>query len=380
MKKILHYPSDTKSGVWYYRSKTPYINLTQLTDKYKVNITNKVDWTNPAQLDDIANNYDLVTVHNGLFPTEKQDAFWKALIYLRSKKVKLLLDIDDYWHYGPDHPMDLYCISNAIPQKMMMNFKFFDAITTTTEYLANKIRKETSTPVYVLENGISLLDDQFTTTKKPSNRIRLGLTGGASHINDLNQLMNFPRWLPKDDLDKIQLVFCGFDLTGDKLIYDENGNCTKMEMPKEENWWWTTEQHWLSMLPNESYMRIPTTSIDQGEYGHIYENIDVLLVPLKPNTFNSCKSELKFIEAGFTNTAIVASNTGPYRDYGRDKEDCLLVKECTSKAWAGKIHKIVNDKKLYESLRDNLHSRVVAERNLESITEKRINLFDDLLK
>lgn len=376
---ILYFPSDTKNGVWYYRTKMPMFSMTNMSNDFNVNISNHIDFGRKDVLDNIVEHCDIFIFHNGIFNAEYQDGFWKALIYLRKNGVKIVMDIDDYWNYGPDHPMVDYCIVNAVPEKTKMNFELVDAITTTTEYFAEKIRKTTKTPVKVLPNGISFRDEQFSEIKNPSNKVRFGLTGGASHINDVKQLLDFPKFLSKGDLDRIELVFCGYDLSGNRISLDENGIKVKEEeLPIEDNWWWQTEQHWKKYFDDEHYLRIPTKKIDQKEYGQIYKDIDVLLVPLKPSEFNSCKSELKFIEAGFTNTAIIATNTGPYREYGRDKIDCELVKECNPRAWAGKIHKLLNDKYRKE-LTENLHNRIVMERSLEFLNIDRMNFYKSLV-
>jgi hypothetical protein len=49
-----------------------------------------------------------------------------------------------------------------------------------------------------------------------------------------------------------------------------------------------------------------------------------------PCEFNNCKSNLKFLEAGLTNTGIIATNTGPYSIIGKDilenkNGNCRLV-------------------------------------------------------
>ena len=369
MIRILYFPSDTKNGVWYYRAKTPMLELCRAYSEFSVEISNKIDFGDAATLNQLPEKYDILIVHNGIFNAEAQDKFWKALIWLHSQGVKLVLDIDDYWDYGAEHPLYSSCISTGTPQKMAMNFNFFDLITTTTYYFAEKIHRVSGKPVCVLPNGISMSDKQFSTVKKPSTKARLGLTGGASHTNDIKQLLDFPKFLSKDDLSKIELVFCGYDERGSKITIDENGQkVSEKAIPLEENWWWKTEQHWLKYFKDgESYLRVPTTTIDNGEYGHIYENIDILLVPLSFTEFNSCKSELKFIEAGFTGTAIIASNSTPYREFGRDNEDCMLVKEQTARAWAMKISKMLKNKE-WKKQAAKLNERVIAERSLEMIT------------
>ena len=61
---------------------------------------------------------------------------------------------------------------------------------------------------------------------------------------------------------------------------------------------------------NEPYRRMWTRDINK--YATHYQNVDVLIAPLKENEFNGVKSELKEIECGFTHTAFIAQNFGAY--------------------------------------------------------------------
>ena len=49
-------------------------------------------------------------------------------------------------------------------------------------------------------------------------------------------------------------------------------------------------------------------------YGHMYDHLDVALVPLVANEFNACKSELKIVEAGAKKCAVISSNVDPYKN------------------------------------------------------------------
>ena len=49
-----------------------------------------------------------------------------------------------------------------------------------------------------------------------------------------------------------------------------------------------------------------------GQYYQQYNHVDILLAPLIENHFNSVKSNLKFVEAGFAKIPIIATNFGPY--------------------------------------------------------------------
>lgn len=372
-KRILFIPSTMGGGVYYYRVYTPMKALIEkYPNEFEITIDNHWNYTD-VEKDEIGKNFDVVCFHQCLFTSSFQDEVWKMIIYCKKQYgTKFILDIDDYWTYHKQHPAYQACMFNAFPDKMMLNFTLFDYVTTTTEYFKDVIsEKFPKDRIYVFENAISSSDEQFTTNKNKSNKLRFGITGGSSHTEDIKQLLEFPKYLTDKQLDEIELVFCGYDTkNAEKLNVDENGKILSREkLDEKENWWVITENKFKSEVKH--YKRIESKSIDDGEFGKIYEDIDVLLVPLTNNKFNRCKSELKFIEAGFTNTAVIASKVIPYSNFGVNEEDCLFVKEPTPQAWAKAIKKLLRDRELLKKITDINSLRVKYSRSLEDITEKR---------
>ena len=246
-------------------------------------------------------------------------------------------------------------------------------MTTTTEYFKDIISKYfPKEKIYVFENAISVNDEQFSMEKNKSDKLRLGLTGGSSHTEDIKQLLDFPKYITEKQVKEIEVVFCGYDVkNAEKVEMDENGKVlSKTNLDEKENWWYKTENK-LKLL-SQNYKRIETKDIVKGEFGNIYKDIDILLVPLNNTTFNRCKSELKFIEAGFTNTAVMASNVIPYSNFGTNNVDCILVKEPTPQCWAKEIKRILRDRDKLENITAENSFNVRSNRNLELITEKRI--------
>lgn len=380
MKRILYIPSTMTGGVYYYRVYTP---MKCLVDKYPgefdITINNTWKYTD-VEKDEIGKNFDIVCFHQCLFTSSFQEEVWKMIIYCKKQYgTKFVLDIDDWFDYGKTHPAYNACIFNMFPEKMMMNFKLFDYVTTTTEYFKDIISEYfPEDKIYVFENAISSNDEQFSIKKNKSDKLRIGLTGGSSHTEDIKQLLEFPKYLTEKQLDEIELVFCGYDnKNAENVVIDETGKVVeRTPLADKDNWWVQTENKFKQEVKH--YKRIESKDIMKGEFGKIYEDIDVLLVPLTNNKFNRCKSELKFIEAGFTNTAVISSNVIPYSNFGVNEEDCLFVKEPTPKAWAKSIKKILREKELFYKIRDINSLRVKYSRNLEDITKKRYNFFNTI--
>lgn len=379
-KRILFIPSTLSGGVYYYRVFTPMKCLVEkYPDDFEITINNTWKYTD-VEKDEIGKNFDIVCFHQCLFTSSFQEEVWKMIIYCKKQYgTKFVLDIDDYWDYHKNHPAREACVFNMFPEKMMMNFKLFDYVTTTTEYFKNIIKDYfPEDRIYVFENGISKDDEQFSIKKNKSEKIRIGLTGGSSHTEDIKQLLEFPKYLNDKQLEEIELVFCGYDINNaEKVNVDEKGKIiSKEKLDDKENWWVQTENKFKQEVKH--YKRIESKDIMKGEFGKIYEDIDVLLVPLTNNKFNRCKSELKFIEAGFTNTAVISSKVIPYSNFGVNEEDCLFVKEPTPQAWAKAIKKILRDKDLLKKIKDINSLRVKYSRNLEDITEKRYKFFSEI--
>lgn len=373
MTKILFIPSTMGGGVYYYRVYTPMLDLSKrYADEFDITIDNHWKFTD-AEKDEIGKNFDVVWIHNCLYTSEFQEEAWKMIVYC--KKVygtRFVLDLDDFWEYHKNHPAVDACRFNAFPEKMIINFKLFDYVTTTREYFKGVISNYfPNEKIFVFENAISPNDAQFSGHKNPSDKLRVGLTGGSSHTEDIKQLLEFPKYLTDKQLDNIELVFCGYDVkNNEEVTIDENGNVVdKKPLDDKKNWWIQTENKFKSEVKH--YRRVESKDICKGEFGKIYEDIDVLLVPLTNNQFNRCKSELKFIEAGFTQTAVVASNVIPSSNFGTNNSDCLLVKEPTPQAWAKAIKQLLRDKPLLYTITSNNAWNVKTLRNIERIGDKR---------
>ena len=378
--RVLYIPSTMSGGVYYYRVYTPMKALAEnYGEDFEITIDNHWKYTD-VEKDEIGNNFDIVCFHQCLFTSSFQDEVWKMIIYCKKEYgTKFVLDLDDYWDYHKNHPAREACVFNMFPEKMMINFKLFDYVTTTTEYFKNTIKDYfTEEKIYVFENAISSNDGQFSTKKNKSDKIRIGLTGGSSHTEDIKQLLEFPKYLTDKQLDEIELVFCGYDnKNAENVVIDETGKVVeRTHLADKDNWWVQTENKFKQEVKH--YRRVESKDIMKGEFGKIYEDIDVLLVPLTNNKFNRCKSELKFIEAGFTNTAVISSKVIPYSNFGVNEEDCLFVKDATPQAWAKAIKKILRDRKLLKKITDINSLRVKYSRSLEDITKKRYEFLKNI--
>ena len=131
---------------------------------------------------------------------------------------------------------------------------------------------------------------------------------------------------------------------------------------------------------------------DIWNYATLYDEIDVLLVPLVDNQFNACKSELKMIEASVKGKPIIVSDVNPYKlcaisaiekGGGLNPEgNCILVNnQKGSKGWAKAITKMVRDKQLRDTITTNIAKLTAdgAKYNLYKVTDDRSEIYKKIL-
>ena len=403
---ILVIPSD-KFGVGWYRSVSPHTHLGRLYgDEFDVEIKYDVNYADFASFE----KYDIIHIHKGL--CTNMEVFWRFLDFCKEKKITTVMDIDDNWDVGVQHPLYLTNKSMKIPEKIVENLKKFDYVTTTTEIFASKIRKHNKN-VLVFPNAIDPNEEQYQPIKNESKRIRFGFVMGSAHEKDMEQLKGVVNSLPEDVKEKIQIVLCGYDLRGTVNLMNPDGTMAGQRPIKPtESVWYSYEKtctddyrvcspqykdflhkflkdvQW-PFVENEIYRREWTKDI--SEFAKHYRNIDVLLAPLECNGFNEVKSELKFIEAGFTNTAIICSNFGPYTIGSKslfkkggeiDEEgNCILIDPTKKhKEWRKAIMKLANNPEYIEILKKNLHNLVKDKYNIENVTKTRADWYKSIVK
>ncbi len=405
--KVLVVPSDNIGGVGFYRSIQPHVQLQkQFNDDFDVTIDVDFNWKNFDEL----KKFNIVNFHKGVY--EDMESFRNALNFCKENKIVTIMDIDDNWDLHSRHP--LYASQKHFKMDVITkeNLKLVDYVTTTTPIFAKKINKFNPN-VIVFPNSINPDDKRFQVEKEKSDKLRIGLIMGSSHEYDMKLLDGVVNKLNDDIKKKITFVLCGFDLRGTvRNINPQTGEITTRNIEPMETVWYRYEKcltdnyricspdytKFLHMfipeaqyplIKNENYKRCWTKDIN-NYYQH-YKELDILLVPLEENDFNSCKSQLKVIEAAFSNTAVIASNFGPYtidlvnalEKGGKINENgnALLVdSKRNHKEWGKYITKCVNEPEFVEMLKKNLKKDICTKYDLRNITIERANFYKEIVK
>ncbi len=396
--KMLVVPSD-KSGVGYFRSLSPHQYIAEhYSDEFDIDIMYSLPQGN---LEEFLKQYDLIHFH------KQFDKQCKVIDMIKFLGIPVIMDIDDNFKLGNDHPMSITANKEKWHEPIVNHLRKADYVTTTTPIFA-KILKKHNKNVKVFPNAINPEEKQYALEKTPrTDRLRVGIICGSSHLKDLELLGDIARQV---DQDKVQFVLCGFDTRGTRTIYKEDGSVeTRPILPEESVWcdyeriftdnYSTISQAHKDFLmkyiaytddpfTDEPYRRMWTRDI--SEYATHYANVDVLIAPLKENDFNVVKSELKEIECGFTHTAFIAQNFGAYtinltnmiEKGGKINEEgtALLVDPSKNhKQWGKYINKLANNPEMVKKLQDNLYNFVKDRYSLQKVCEDRVKFYKEIV-
>lgn len=397
--KMLVIPSD-RTGVGKFRSVDPHVYIAEhYGDEFDVDIVYDMPKGN---LENFLKQYDLIHIHKQL------DKQCKIMDLIKFLGIPVIIDIDDHFKLGDDHPMSLTAKKDRWHEPIINHLKRADYVTTTTPIFANVLKKYNKN-VAVFPNAINPEEKQYTVPKTPpGDKLRVGIICGSSHLKDLELIDGIAKQINKD---KVQFVLCGFDTRGNRTIYNQQtGEKTTRPITPEESVWCDYEKIFtdnynnvspehkeflMKYMPNtddpfmnDPYRRMWTRDITN--YATHYANVDVLIAPLKENEFNSVKSELKEIECGFTHTAFIAQNFGAYtinlipmiEKGGKINENgtALLVDPRKNhKDWAKYINRLADDREMLKKLQDNLYEFVKDRYSLDTICKKRVEFYKKLV-
>ena len=397
--KMLIIPSD-RTGCGKFRSVQPHSYIQEhYPDEFDIDIVYNLPKDN---LDKYLSQYDLIHIHKQL------DKNCEIMNMIKFLGIPVIIDVDDHYKLGEDHPMSLSAKKEKWHEPIINHIKLADYVTTTTPIFAKEISKHNKN-VVVFPNAIDPNEAQYAPTKNPSNgMLRVGIICGSSHLKDIELLGD----LLSQTKDNVQIVLCGFDTNGTITTYNQQtGEKLQRPIRPEESVWYKYEQiitgnykglssEHIEFLKkfmkgiddpfvNERYRRMWTRDITK--YATHYQNVDVLLAPLKENEFNSMKSQLKTIEAGFTHTALIAQNFGAYtidsvpmiEFGGKINEDgnCLLVDSRKNhKDWVKYINKLAENPDMVKKLQDNLSKYITERYSLEAVCKQRVEFYKKIAR
>jgi glycosyltransferase involved in cell wall biosynthesis len=344
----------SQSGSNYYRLEMPYQHLTQTTDiEYgKCNTLNMMP-------NEVISQFDAVIFCREFEHHGNIDNIKLIADQLHALGIKIILDIDDYWQLSAHHVLRQQYQMMQAPAKIVESIRYADLVTTTNEQLADKIRK-INPNVHVIPNAIyPEIYPQFQPNYIPGNKYRIGYMAGVCHWEDVILTQEGFKQLHADPTikDKFTIKLFGY-------------NEASPEYKRFEN-------VFTDRGAGVNYERVYATDVYNYALG--YNGLDAVIVPLNNNTFNSCKSELKMIEAGFMNKACIVSDVQPYTVLIKNGVNCIAVnKHRNHKDWYKAMRKLINEPDYGKYLADNLSREVKDNYHISKVNINRYKILKQL--
>lgn len=268
---------------------------------------------------------------------------------LKERGVKIVVDLDDFYELNPEHY--LAGVFKSHTKNIVEMIKLADVVIVTTEYLAYKVRP-LNRNVVVIRNALPFDTGQFTLSDNRNTDTPLIWAGGASHYSDLSLVANSF----EDEL----LTIAGYE------VHNNAPMGSGLQLASNE---WKKVQR---RLPNAQYK--PAIH-NLGEYMTVYDGHAIAIAPLVDNDFNSCKSNLKILEAGAKGLPIICSKVLPYYN----PVDANVVFYAESRAeWHYEVVKLLRNPNYAEDRGLMLAEHVRTHYNLEDANELRRQVIESL--
>lgn len=403
--RILAIPSD-QHGVGKFRILDPYKYIAENhSDEIHVDISFNVENKDESFL-----NYDIVVLHSFIHQLPHEENI-KRINWLKSKGIKVVVDIDDLWSVDQRHPMFKQIKDNKIPEKKVELLRLADYVTTTTPIFAQTIKNKLGVKnVEVFPNAVNPDEPQFQSKPTKSDKVRFGWLGGSSHLYDIELMSPGISSIHNSHKDKVQFVLCGFDLRGNVTETDKDGKTRKRNILPFETIWFRYENMFTDKYKviDEEYrnylLKFSDVPFDDSEkpyirkwtqeinkYAHNYNLFDVSLAPLVDTEFNNNKSQLKIIEAGFHKKALISSDIKPYTldlisaiDRGssefNNKGNALLVPPSKNhKLWSKYMKKLIENPNMIEDMGNRLYETVKDKYSLKNVSKNRVEFFKTII-
>lgn len=215
-------------------------------------------------------------------------------------------------------------------------FKRAELVTVSTPRL-QKLVKQYNDNVEVVYNALNF--DNWKPYKLEKNEFRIGWAGGVSHYADMMEVKEDVRYI-LEKYKNAKLVLAGSVFDG-----------------------------FIKDLPKDQVEVLPWVDIEAHPYRTILMNLDLAIIPLAKNEFNSCKSCVKWYEFASIKVPTVATNYPPYADE--------MPKSALVDNFREKMEVIINSQDYAQKIADESYDWVVKNRDIKKHAKK---LYDTIKK
>jgi glycosyltransferase involved in cell wall biosynthesis len=191
------------------------------------------------------------------------------------------------------------------------------------------------------------------------------------------------RWQPKTERndDEVRIIWTttghhSHDFPIIEHVFKDIAN--KYDNVKIILWGFIT-QNMLTMVPLEKMEYYGWVGIEDYFRCLTAMEADIGVAPLDINdTYNKCKTPLKFLEYGLMHTAPVVSDIEPYACVEHEKTG-MVVHKNKHKYWVDHLSRLIEDKEFRHEIADNAHQYWLDNHTEDAIIEY-MRIFHDTIK
>lgn len=343
---VMESPFGFNNGCWFYRNHIPANALKSKGHIIRFCVVGEI----PEQL----KQWPHTVVFSRIYSRDPMPLLreFKRL----GKKVVYELD-DDLWAVAEDNPA--VAIRDEKKRQYELLIKEADAITTTNDYLANKIKKINNN-VYICPNAIDY--DIYLPRRKDNETLIIGYSGASSHYADL-----IPATEALIDLQaKYKFKVCWQGLTTppleSEMYFYQKVNILGVQPEKKT--FFDNALKWYELVKQLDYFHIPFHFPELFPEVLKRCNFDIGICPVLDTEFNKSKSCIKYYEYASVGTPTLASDCAPY-----NREVSYRCKN-TKEDWYKKLEKLITDADFREKLAQDQYKWVRENRSIRKIVDK----------
>ena len=330
-KKRIYYISPNGGAISYYRCTMPafYLNRAGLAEtavdfgRFQKEF---VDWA------------DVIVVQRVLGNGIKH-----LINYCHMKDKKVVFEIDDNVWKFPDSPEYKSEQAKDVPGKTTDIMRGCDAVTVSTQAIADSVMEESKTPVHIVPNALDLMQ------WKPMPNIRhehflVGWAGGHYHVQDLEMIVQGLKEIINKNKGTT-LVFLG---------------CCPMEL--------------LTDHPDKVFMH-EFVSMELFPKTMAVMRFDIGLAPLYETEFAKSRSNIRLLQYGALQIPSVVSH---YGEYGRMMDDGFPAVGVSSGNWSESIQELIDNPEKRLRIGKEAQKYVVEKYDIKDNIHKWMDVYNNL--
>lgn len=292
MKKVTFITEQYDACSWY-RAHVPGVELQKLG--YDVALILRRDWINCDVADVLV--FERTSTPETFEDLRRYKAAGKFIVY----------DIDDnIWNLNPANPAYDYYSRETTKEVVAASLRLADVVTVSTPPLADVVSKFNRN-VRTIPNYLP--DDHWQLKRKNDGPLTIGWAGSTTHWADLKIVAGLIEQV-LDEYPMVEFAVAGMG----SYPFADHPRIKKLEAVKLE------------------------------EYPKLLAGFDLAIAPLTDDSFNACKSDLKFLEYSALGIPVVASKVPAYEDSVVHGVNGFLARN--QKDWLKQLRRLISNEGL----------------------------------